>query len=166
MNKKIMAVFLIGMFLLIGIGLVLAKDKLKKDKEIKLNQKELEDVNSLGIINPQISECIDIDGYNCRYTIYEEGGINKEIIIEYKKCIEYEFVPEEIVCVEEECQTIPEHYTSNCVQWETLSNSQIEDKISEDLKIFLKELSKIKDKRNNKNNITLSDEINIILTQE
>lgn len=169
MNKKIIAFVLIGMFVLIGIGFAMAKEKmdfLKKDKTLKLNSHELQKISEYKITNPSLSECKRVDDYFCKANLYQENGVNKEFVVNYNYCIEYEFIPERQECVDDECITQGAYYSNNCIRWETLTDTEIENELSNQVKKFLKDLSKVKDKRDLDNNQTLSSELNIVLDVE
>jgi len=169
MNKKILTIILIGVFFLIGIGLIVAEDKIKKDKNLSFTNDEIENLNYYGITNPQISECVPLDDYFCKAKLYEERGINKEFKVEYNYCEEYVLIPEEEICevIDEEigleCYTEPEHKSNECKKWKTLNDKEIENELEKQTKDFLKEVSEIKDKRDKeKLNETLSSELNFI----
>jgi len=86
MNKKILMITM-GMVLLISlvaalqIDGIISLDKIKKDK-----------LSEIGIDNPIISKCEKLDDFYCESSIYQKGGINKNIKINIKYCDTYETI--------------------------------------------------------------------------
>ena len=78
-----------------SVALINSSISLDKDKKATLT--------SIGITEPVISSCIKINDDYCKATIYEKGGIKKDIKIKYHYCETYVFeeVDDECIAYEE-----------------------------------------------------------------
>lgn len=126
----------------------------------------------IGYNEPIISPCEDIDGYNCKSHIYQKDGINKDILINYKFCEEYEIEFFNGSCTQfnilDECVSyeLLNKTTGVCKTWKTLNQNQIENEVEKKVKKILKDIIKNQKKRDSKKNITsteLTDEIKIVI---
>jgi len=157
--KKILIIMIVGMFLL--IGMVVAISEITKDKTLSFEKKEIQNLESYGITNPQMSECIKMDAYFCKAnlkqianrTLNETGGINKDFELKYNYCVQYGWNETE------------QMNTSECVDYYQMSQIEIETDLNNQVEEFLTKLSKIKDKRDSKVDESLSDKLNFTLKE-
>ena len=152
--KKIL-IIMFGIVLLAGF--VFSFGQINKtisfDKNIKDN---LDDV---GITNPTISSCVEITNLTCKATIYQKGGINKQIEIETIYCESYiaRKLDLEILLPEEDIPSI-----MVCESWKTLTQTEIETEIEKKTEELLKSISSVHDNRKQTKEI-LTDEILITI---
>ncbi len=139
---KKLYIILIGMIFLIGIVISFTQIS----ETFSFTKEQIDTLTLTGITNPLISSCLKIDDYKCKATIYEKGGINKQIDITTKFCEVYVFN-----------ETLNET-TSECKTWKTLTQNEIETAMKETTEVLL---LGIVDVQNNRNQIKeeLTDEI-------
>ena len=99
--------------------------------DINFSTNKRDVLNSKGIFAPSIGECIKKDNFTCSSRIYEVGGIDKEIFVDYHFCSN---------------ETINE--TLICNQWETLSESEIEDELKIKTQELLNGIVNVENQRN------------------
>lgn len=150
--KKILIIMIVGIFLLLGSGIIISQSV--KNKDLNFENKEKQNLESYEITNPSLSECKNIDGLNCVANLYQKSGINKNFKVEHKYCIQYDWN-----------ETMQEN-TSECVNYYQMDSLEIESNLEEQVETFLKKLSEIKDKRDLINDESLSDGINFIIKEK
>ncbi len=142
----------------IGIG----KFEIRNQTCIEWNETSGEcwiiDNTLLGYSEPVISSCLKIDDYKCKSKIYQKGGINKDIVIITKYCVEWSSENETIVLENESYIFIPE-----CLEWIILTQKEIEDEMKNKTENLLLEIADIQARRNNQTKEILTDEIKVEL---
>lgn len=154
MDKKLITI-IIGIFLVAtitaGVTLVALSKDVTLDKEIKdsleahgigkfevLNQTCIEydsetfecieiDNSLLGYSQPVVSSCKVKNEFKCVSHIYQEGGINKDIEIITKYCLNWVEIEEEIVCEE----------------WKTLTDQEVILEVEDKVKDILTNIANI-----------------------
>ena len=89
----------------------------------------------LGYSQPVVSKCKVIDEFKCKSNIYQEKGINKDIFITTKYCLnwsESKDIEEEVVCEE----------------WKILTDKEIETELENKVKELLTNIAEINIARN------------------
>ncbi len=146
-NKKYLTIF--GMFLLIGIvgaGLFGSNLDFSNEREEALEEK--------GITAPEIYECIENDEFTCTAKVFQEGGINIEITIDYKYCSEYEQQESNLIDGEFED-------TDVCKKWTTMKQGEIETALVNELEERLEKIADVHIKRTSASENSLTDKISV-----
>jgi len=144
--KKIITIFLAILLvgtITAGVTLIQLNKEMTFNKEIKdslenigIGKFEIRDEKNtlLGYNQPIVSTCKVIDEYSCESNIYQEKGINKEIEVITKYCLNYsEQIEEEEI---------------ECIKWKVLTNKEIETEIENKVKELLTNIAKINIARN------------------
>ena len=93
---------------------------------------EYEEVVSGYSDDPVISPCINKDNFTCVSRIYQKAGINKEIEINYKYCIQYGI----------------NETAGDCLNYKTLSEEEIETQLQNKTQNLFKGIVQIQEQRN------------------
>ena len=152
--KKIL-IIMFGIVLL--AGLVISFGQINKTITFDKNTKD--NLDEIGITNPIISSCVEITNLTCKATIFQKGGINKQIEIETIFCESY--VAKEI----EGMFSFSEGENPKimvCDSWKTLTQTEIETEIEKKTEELLKSISSVHDNRKQSKEI-LTDEILITI---
>jgi len=121
--------------------------------EMNLTKNKKDKLKTKGINDPEIIRLKN--RFNmCVFNIFEEGGINKEITFECSYCVQYGWNETE------------QMNTSECVDYYQMSQIEIETNLNNQVEEFLIKLSEIKDKRDSKNNESLSDKLSFTLNEK
>ncbi len=139
--KKIL-ITLVLVVLLIGFAIAIGG---QINGTINMSQNAKNTLASLGIINPVISPCVEIDNRTCKANVYQKGGINKQIEIETSFC--QAFHPTEI---------------GVCLNWKTLNQNQIESAMQDELKELLEGIAEVQEERT-QSKIIITDGIDITI---
>lgn len=155
--KKILLIIMFGVVLLAGIVFSLGQINkiINFDKNIKGN---LEDI---GITNPIISPCVEINNRTCAVTIYQKGGINKKIEIETSYCEGY--VSRKLNLTIPLLDSITSYMA--CESWKILTQIEIETEIEKKTEELLKSIAGVHDNRKETKEI-LTDEILITINDK
>ena len=144
--KKQIIILIIGMALIsliVGAGII-SQTSLTFDKTDK------KILDKKGITMPIISECKKINEFTCRASVYQKGGINTHLDIEYYYCNEWEET--------EDLETEPK-----CLKWITLNQAQIEEQLKIKLEERLKNIIQVDKERETIQNI-LTEPMEVIIT--
>lgn len=140
-------IFSILLLSIVGAGITLTNDiDLTSERETALTEK--------GITNVQVSECIKIDDYNCKAKIYQAGGINTDVDVNYKYCSKYE---------QEENGNGDLVETGICLNWITLKQTEIETEVLKRVQIRLEQIADVQIERESKVSDALSGEMEVVV---
>jgi len=114
----------------IGIGKIEIKNYTNENKT---------EWNVIGYDNPKITPCIKQDDFICISKIYQKneiGGINKDIKVVYKSCINWTNNTEEA-----------EDFITECIEWKVLNQEEIEVELINQANKMLSEIASIQESR-------------------
>lgn len=149
MEFKEKYLIIIGLVVLISTIAIAGVSVNKSGKLSSQDIASLKDYTNQTEINPQISPCMKINEFECRARIYQESLINKEVIITTNSCSEWDLTDNSV-----------------CRTWDNLTKAQIENKVSNKTMKILKDMAKVKQKRDSSPLDFLTDEINLSVEEE
>lgn len=149
MKKIIITIFAI----ILIAGLVISLEQLSHS--INLDKEKKDILETIGINEPIIKrDCIKIDNFTCKANVYQKGGINKDIKINYHYCNNWS--------EQNESEVYNETFISECLEWITLNQTEIENIAVSKTEELLSEIAGIQINREinrNESREILTDEI-------
>ena len=107
------------------------------------------DNSLLGYSYPIISECIKIDEF-CKSRVFQQGGINKDIKVPYKDCVEY-FINETT------------NETGECLDWYVLTVEELQIRLKEEVENQLRIIAENQRIRESEVDINLTNKFELII---
>lgn len=121
----------------IGIGKFEVRNETCIEYDLNTSECLKTDNTLLGYSQPVVSKCKIIDEYLCKSHIYQEKGINKDIEIITKYCLNYS-----------EPFEVKNETKVECINWKVLTEKEIETEIENKVKELLTNIAEINIDRN------------------